>query len=73
MGKLIIVCVGFSAAGEKFTKRAETITGNAFIFFSEIHSISKCLIFWSNLVHIGHQYLLILNYKIVLLYNEKCD
>lgn len=73
MGKLIIVCVGFSAAGQKFTKRAEAVTGNTFIFFGEIHSISACLIFWSNLVRIGHQYLLIMNYKIVLFYKDKCD
>lgn len=62
MGKLVIVCVDFSAAGEYFRKIAEAVTGNTFIFPGEIHSISKCLIFWSSLVRISHQYLLIMNY-----------
>lgn len=35
-----MACVGFSAAGEKFTKKPEAVTGNTCLFFGEIHSFS---------------------------------
>lgn len=66
-----MVCVGFSAAGEKFTKIAETVSRNTSVFRGAVHRVAKCLIFGSN--DIGQQHLLILSYKIVLLYNEECD
>lgn len=56
MGKFIIVCLNFPAAGEKLTKIAVTVTGNSFIFFCEIYSILKHSVFWRNLVHIATLY-----------------